>query len=31
MSEKLKAKPIRMIFGVILLLLSARIFLRAFY
>jgi uncharacterized membrane protein YfcA len=31
MSEKLKAKPIRMIFGVILLLLSARIFLRAFF
>jgi len=31
MAEKLKAKPIRMIFGVILLLLSARIFLRAFF
>jgi uncharacterized protein len=31
MSEKMKAKPIRMIFGVILLSLSARIFFRAFY
>ncbi|MFO7459811.1 MAG: sulfite exporter TauE/SafE family protein [Desulfatiglandales bacterium] len=30
MSERLKAKPIRVIFGVILLLLSVRIFLRAF-